>query len=55
MCLDTNEHCLSHVAKGTFPDDKTAKCLDLFNVLDWDVHWASSGLGSQLTWTLPFG
>ena len=27
----------------------------LFNVLDWDVHWATSGLGSQLTWTLPFG
>ena len=27
----------------------------LFNVLSWDVHWATSGLGSQLTWTLPFG
>lgn len=27
----------------------------LFNLLDWDVHWASSGLGSQLTWTIPFG
>ncbi|MFK8076667.1 MAG: ABC transporter permease [Granulosicoccus sp.] len=27
----------------------------LFNILDWDVHWASSGFGSQLTWTLPFG
>lgn len=27
----------------------------LFNVLDWEVHWATSGLGSQLTWTLPFG
>lgn len=27
----------------------------LFNVLDLDVHWATSGLGSQLTWTLPFG
>lgn len=27
----------------------------LFNQLDWDVHWASSGFGSQLTWTLPFG
>lgn len=27
----------------------------LFNVLDWDVHWITSGLGSQLTWTLPFG
>jgi putative spermidine/putrescine transport system permease protein len=27
----------------------------LFNVLDWDVHWSTSGLGSQLTWTLPFG
>lgn len=27
----------------------------LFNQLDWDVHWSTSGLGSQLTWTLPFG
>jgi len=27
----------------------------LFNLLDWDVHWVTSGLGSQLTWTLPFG
>ena len=27
----------------------------LFNLLDWNVHWATSGLGSQLTWTLPFG
>ena len=27
----------------------------LFNVIGWDVHWATSGLGSQLTWTLPFG
>ncbi len=27
----------------------------LFNRLDWDVHWSTSGLGSQLTWTLPFG
>ena len=27
----------------------------IYNLLDWDVHWASSGLGSQLTWTLPFG
>lgn len=27
----------------------------LFNLLDLDVHWATSGLGSQLTWTLPFG
>ncbi len=27
----------------------------LFNLLDWDVHWSTSGLGSQLTWTLPFG
>jgi len=27
----------------------------LFNLLDWDVHWITSGLGSQLTWTLPFG
>jgi len=27
----------------------------LFNLIDWDVHWSTSGLGSQLTWTLPFG
>lgn len=27
----------------------------LFNILDLDVHWSTSGLGSQLTWTLPFG
>lgn len=27
----------------------------IFNLLDWDVHWATSGFGSQLTWTLPFG
>lgn len=27
----------------------------LFNLLDLDVHWSTSGLGSQLTWTLPFG
>lgn len=27
----------------------------IYNLLDWDVHWATSGLGSQLTWTLPFG
>lgn len=27
----------------------------LFNILDIDVHWSTSGLGSQLTWTLPFG
>jgi len=27
----------------------------IFNILDWDVHWATSGFGSQLTWTLPFG
>jgi putative spermidine/putrescine transport system permease protein len=27
----------------------------IFNILDLDVHWLSSGLGSQLTWTLPFG
>jgi putative spermidine/putrescine transport system permease protein len=27
----------------------------LFNLLDWDVHWSTSALGSQLTWTLPFG
>lgn len=27
----------------------------LFNIVDWPVHWATSGFGSQLTWTLPFG
>lgn len=27
----------------------------LFNLLDWEVHWSTSALGSQLTWTLPFG
>jgi putative spermidine/putrescine transport system permease protein len=27
----------------------------MFNVLDWDVHWSTSALGSQLTWTIPFG
>jgi len=26
-----------------------------FNIADLDVHWATSGLGAQLTWTLPFG
>lgn len=27
----------------------------IFNQLGLKVHWASSGYGSQLTWTLPFG
>ncbi len=27
----------------------------IFNRLDWEVHWSTSGFGSQLTWTLPFG
>jgi len=27
----------------------------LFNQMEWDVHWSTSGFGSQLTWTLPFG
>ncbi len=27
----------------------------IYNQLGWDVHWATSGFGSQLTWTLPFG
>ena len=27
----------------------------IFNILDWEVHWSTSGMGSQLTWTLPFG
>ena len=27
----------------------------IFNQLDLDVHWTTSGFGSQLTWSLPFG
>ncbi|MBO6791851.1 MAG: ABC transporter permease [Dinoroseobacter sp.] len=27
----------------------------IYNQLGLPVHWASSGFGSQLTWTLPFG
>ncbi|MFC7704570.1 ABC transporter permease [Plastorhodobacter daqingensis] len=27
----------------------------IFSQLGWTVHWASSGFGAQLTWTLPFG
>lgn len=27
----------------------------IFNILDWEVHWSTSGMGAQLTWTLPFG
>ena len=27
----------------------------IFSQLDWEVHWSTSGLGAQLTWTLPFG
>ncbi|MCA1335655.1 ABC transporter permease [Pseudooceanicola marinus] len=27
----------------------------IFNQLGFKVHWATSGFGSQLTWTLPFG
>lgn len=27
----------------------------IFNIIDFDVHWSTSGLGAQLTWTLPFG
>ena len=27
----------------------------LFNIVDIEVHWATSGFGSQLTWALPFG
>ncbi len=27
----------------------------IFNILDFDVHWSTSGFGAQLTWTLPFG
>ncbi|MEL6310772.1 MAG: ABC transporter permease [Pseudomonadota bacterium] len=27
----------------------------MFNIADLEVHWSTSGLGAQLTWTLPFG
>jgi putative spermidine/putrescine transport system permease protein len=27
----------------------------LFNLMEWDTNWYSSGFGAQLTWTLPFG
>jgi putative spermidine/putrescine transport system permease protein len=27
----------------------------MFNIIGLDVHWATSGLGAHLTWTLPFG
>lgn len=27
----------------------------IFNIIDFEVHWTTSGFGSQLTWTLPFG
>ncbi|MEM1383082.1 MAG: ABC transporter permease [Pseudomonadota bacterium] len=27
----------------------------IFSQLEWEVHWTTSGFGSQLTWTLPFG
>lgn len=27
----------------------------VFNQLGLNIHWATSGFGSQLTWTLPFG
>ena len=27
----------------------------IFNQLGMKIHWATSGFGSQLTWTLPFG
>jgi len=27
----------------------------IFNILELEVHWSTSGFGSQLTWTLPFG
>ena len=27
----------------------------IFNILGWEVNWATSGFGAQLTWTLPFG
>ena len=27
----------------------------LFNIIDFETNWYSSGLGAHLTWTLPFG
>jgi putative spermidine/putrescine transport system permease protein len=27
----------------------------IFSQLGWEAHWATSGFGAQLTWTLPFG
>jgi putative spermidine/putrescine transport system permease protein len=27
----------------------------IFSQFGWTVHWMTSGLGAQLTWTLPFG
>ena len=27
----------------------------IFSQAGWKIHWATSGFGSQLTWTLPFG
>ncbi|SDG07102.1 ABC transporter permease [Alloyangia pacifica] len=27
----------------------------MFNLLGWQVNWFTSGIGAQLTWTLPFG
>ncbi|MDF1857034.1 ABC transporter permease subunit [Pseudooceanicola sp.] len=26
-----------------------------FNLLGWQINWFSSGIGAQLTWSLPFG
>lgn len=27
----------------------------IFSQAGWKIHWATSGFGAQLTWTLPFG
>jgi putative spermidine/putrescine transport system permease protein len=27
----------------------------LYNLMEWEVAWYSSGMGAHLTWTLPFG
>lgn len=27
----------------------------IYSLLEWEVSWATSGLGAHLTWTLPFG
>lgn len=40
------------VLPGIFVGFGIALC---FNLMGWQVDWWSSGVGAQLTWTLPFG